>query len=153
MTGGTLLAIDIRYEQDVVLTRQRARQVASLLGLGPPDQTAFATAVSELARNAFQYAGHGRVTLRRPRRRRPARRPPGAGSCSVQDHGPGIADLATVLARAGTARATGLGLGLLGAKRLNDEFDVQLGPRPRARRSRSASALPPGLAGNRRPWS
>ena len=56
-----ILTIDIRYEQDVVLTRQRARQIAGLLGFSTQEQTALATAVSEIARNAFRYAGGGRV--------------------------------------------------------------------------------------------
>ena len=53
--------LDVRLEPDVVLARQRARQIAGLLGFAPLDQTRIATAVSEIARNAFQYAGGGRV--------------------------------------------------------------------------------------------
>uniref|UniRef100_A0ACD5GXL4 Uncharacterized protein n=1 Tax=Desertifilum tharense IPPAS B-1220 TaxID=1781255 RepID=A0ACD5GXL4_9CYAN len=56
-----LLNLEIRYEQDIVLTRQRARQIAQLLGFEAQDQTRIATAVSEIARNAFQYAQGGRV--------------------------------------------------------------------------------------------
>ena len=115
-----LLTIDIRYEQDVVLTRQRARQIAGLLGLSTHEQTAFATAVSELARNAFQYAGHGRTTFA-------VRTDSGPSSVlvvRVQDKGPGIPHLPTVLAGQYRSR-TGMGLGILGAKRLNDEFDIE----------------------------
>ena len=57
----SILSLEIRMEQDVVLARQRARQVAGLLGFDVQDQTRLATAVSEIARNAFQYAGGGRV--------------------------------------------------------------------------------------------
>src|SRR5271168_3234285 len=56
-----LLNMEIRLENDVVLARQRARQIASLLGFEKQDQARIATAVSEIARNAFQYAGGGRV--------------------------------------------------------------------------------------------
>ena len=141
MTTATLLNLDIRYEQDVVQTRQRARQIAALLELSQQEQTAFATAVSELARNAFQYAGHGRVSFA-------VRGDADAGrrqvlTVQVQDHGPGIADLPTVLS--GRYRSpTGMGLGLLGAKRLNDEFDV----RSTAGTGTTVTigkALPPGL--------
>ena len=54
-----LLTLEVRLEHDVVLARQRARQVAGLLGFDAQDQTRVATAVSEIARNAFQYAGGG----------------------------------------------------------------------------------------------
>ena len=53
--------MEIRLEHDVVLVRQRARQIAGLLGFESQDQTRIATAVSEIARNAFQYAGGGKV--------------------------------------------------------------------------------------------
>jgi len=56
-----LLTLDVRLEPDVVLARQRARQIAGLLGFPPLDQTRIATAVSEIARNAFQYAAGGKV--------------------------------------------------------------------------------------------
>src|SRR3569832_1702970 len=57
----TILTLEIRLEQDVVMTRQRTRQLAELLGFETQDQTRLATAVSEIARNAFQYAGRGKV--------------------------------------------------------------------------------------------
>ena len=62
----------IRYEQDVVAVRQRARQVAAAVGFDGQDQTRIATAVSELARNAFMYARRRRGRV--PRRGRSARR-------------------------------------------------------------------------------
>jgi signal transduction histidine kinase/ActR/RegA family two-component response regulator len=117
-----LLTVDVRYEQDVVLTRQRARQIAALLDLNVNEQTAFATSVSELVRNAFRYAGHGRVTfsLRADGQRQ-------ALLVRVQDQGPGIADLPAILE--GRYRSqTGMGLGLLGSKRLNDEFEIESTP-------------------------
>jgi anti-sigma regulatory factor (Ser/Thr protein kinase) len=54
-----LLSLGIRDEHDVVLARQRARQIAALLSFDTQDQTRIATAVSEFARNAFNYARGG----------------------------------------------------------------------------------------------
>jgi len=115
-----ILTTEIRSEHDVVLARQRARQIASLLGLDAQDQTRIATAVSEIARNAYQYAGGGKVVFEL-----------GSGpprlQISVRDRGPGIARLADVLD--GRYRsATGLGVGILGARRLSDRFTIRSAP-------------------------
>src|SRR2546426_1159461 len=59
-----ILSVVIKYEHDVVAARQRARQIAGLLGFDTRDQTRIATAVSEIARNAFTYAGGGHVEFR-----------------------------------------------------------------------------------------
>ena len=56
-----ILTLEIRYEQDVVMARGRTRQIAELLGFDTQAQTRIATAVSEISRNAFQYAGGGKV--------------------------------------------------------------------------------------------
>ena len=56
-----IINVEIRYEHDVVLSRQRARQIAELLGFDRLEQVQIATAVSEIARNAFQYAQRGKV--------------------------------------------------------------------------------------------
>lgn len=110
-----LLTLHLRYEQDVVLARQRARQLGELLGFDAQEQTRLATAVSEVARNAFRYAGGGQVTFLLTLTQLVIR---------VEDHGPGIADLDAIFD--GRYRsATGMGLGLLGAKRLTDDFDVR----------------------------
>mgnify|MGYP001058634961 CR=1 FL=1 len=58
-----LLVVRIHYERDIVLARQRARQVAAALGCEPQDQVRISTAVSEIARNAFEYGGGGSVTF------------------------------------------------------------------------------------------
>ena len=70
----TLLTVDLVHEHDVVLARQRARQLAAEFKLDGQDQTRFATAVSELARNAHQYAGGGPVSNRKSTRPPPASR-------------------------------------------------------------------------------
>lgn len=59
--GTPLISINIQSEPDVVFARQRARQIASLMYFDPLDQTRIATSVSEIARNAFLYAGGGRA--------------------------------------------------------------------------------------------
>ena len=59
-----LLRMEIRREHDVVLVRQRARQIAASLKFDSQEQTRIATALSELARNAFEYAGGGVVEFR-----------------------------------------------------------------------------------------
>jgi signal transduction histidine kinase/CheY-like chemotaxis protein len=114
-----LLTVRVRYEHDIVGARRRARQLAGAVGFDTPEQTRIATAVSELARNAFTYAGGGTIeyglegTL-----------PPQLLTIRVSDRGPGIRDLATVLS--GQYRSTtGMGLGLIGTRRLMDTFDIQ----------------------------
>jgi signal transduction histidine kinase len=119
-----LLTLEIRYEQDVVLARQRARQVAQALGFDAQDQTRIATAISELARNAYEYARGGRVRFEVE----PAA---GVGRPSlvvrVSDSGPGIADVQAVL-DGRYVSSTGMGLGLTGARRLADRFRIDTAP-------------------------
>jgi signal transduction histidine kinase len=116
-----LLRADIRHEQDVVLIRQRARHIAMLLGFDSQDQTRIATSVSEIARNAFEYAGGGRVGFLVSGGGRPAY------LIRIADDGPGIANLDAVL-EGRYESPTGMGLGLLGARRLVDLFDIRTGP-------------------------
>lgn len=117
--SGALLTVRIREEQDIVATRQRARQIAALLGFDRTEQTRVATAVSELARNAYQYAGGGAVQFELE-----GAAAPQLLSITVTDRGPGIARLDEVLA--GSYRSdTGMGLGLVGTRRLMDRFAVE----------------------------
>jgi signal transduction histidine kinase/CheY-like chemotaxis protein len=114
-----LLTLAIEAERDVVLARQRARRIAELLGFDPQDQTRIATAVSEIARNAFNYARRGRVEFVVE-----GRTAPQLFRVQVSDAGPGVADLDTVLS--GAYRSpTGMGLGIVGARRLMDQFDIE----------------------------
>src|SRR5215475_3248183 len=111
-----VLTVALQFEDDVVLARQRARQIARLLGFDAQDQTRIATAVSEIARNAFRYAGGGRVEFRVE-----GRTPPQLFWVRVDDRGPGIEKLDSVLD--GTYRSdTGMGVGIVGARRLVDRF-------------------------------
>ena len=110
--------ITLLTERDVVQTRQRAREVAAQLGLDNQDQIRLATATSEIARNAFRYAKNGRVTfsleLDSPQRL----------SVTVSDTGSGIPNLEEILQ--GRYRSeTGLGMGLIGTRRLMDEFEIE----------------------------
>lgn len=113
-----LATVDLHFEDGVVLARQRAREVASLLGFDHGAQTRIATAVSELARNAHRYAGGGRVIFGVEDR---------SLTVEVVDQGSGIADVETVLS--GTYRSTtGMGFGLIGVRRLMDGFEISSGP-------------------------
>src|SRR5262245_46743436 len=115
----SILSMELRGEHDVVLARQRARQIAGLVGLDSQDQTRLATAVSEIARNAFQYAGGGRVEFLVDGT--------GALVVRVRDAGPGIEGLAAILD--GRYRSpTGMGVGILGVRRLMDRFHIESAP-------------------------
>ena len=117
-----LISLAIDYEQDVVASRQRARQVAALLGFEAQDQTRIATAVSEIARNAFRYAGKGRVEFELE-----GNSAPQLLIVRIADRGPGIRDLNAILD--GRYRSsTRMGLGILGARRLMDQFGIRSAP-------------------------
>jgi len=128
MTGGMgqtpradrkpLLSLRIRTEPDIVVARQRARQVSTLLGLTAPDQVGLATAVSEIVRNAVLYAGEARVEFEMDISSRPQ-----FLWVQVTDQGPGIKDLQGVLAGRFQSK-TGLGTGISGARRLTDKFEI-----------------------------
>lgn len=114
----SLLTVEIRYEQDVVLARQRSRQIAGRLGFDARGQAWVATAVSEIARNAFQYGGGGRVEFRLEEAL------PQQFVIAVRDQGPGIASLREIL-DGHYISPTGMGLGIIGARRLMDTFEIQ----------------------------
>jgi signal transduction histidine kinase/CheY-like chemotaxis protein len=114
-----LLSLVIRHEHDIVAARQRARQLAALVGFDAQDQTRIATAVSEIARNAFQYAEGGRIEFVVE-----GRTAPQIFLVRVCDEGPGIADVSGVLTGHYRSR-TGMGLGILGARRLMDQFHLE----------------------------
>ncbi len=117
-----LLMIAIGVETDIVLVRKRTRRLAELIGFDAQDQTRITTAVSEIARNAFEYAGGGQIEFRLI-----GDKAPQTFTISVRDRGPGIANVQTILAGLHKS-ATGMGLGLLGARRLMDEFHIDTKP-------------------------
>ena len=112
----------INIEQDVVLARQLTRKLAQECGMRLIDLTKLVTAVSELARNTMVYGGGGdmdwqilddnhKVGLR----------------LTFRDEGPGIPDIKLAMTDGWTS-GSGLGLGLTGAKRLVDEFELDTAP-------------------------
>ena len=135
-----LLQVVIASETDIVQVRSRTRRLAELLGFDLQDQTRITTAVSEIARNAYEYARGGHISFRltgEARRR--------IFEVVVRDRGPGIADLDAVLS--GTRKsATGMGIGLIGARRLMDDFEITSRPGEgtvvRMRRTLPAGGVP-----------
>jgi signal transduction histidine kinase/DNA-binding response OmpR family regulator len=117
-----LLTVRLLGEQDVVTARQRARRIAELVGFDPVLQTRMATAVSEIARNAFRYARGGKVEFEIE-----GMLPPQLFLVRVEDDGPGIQDLEAVLSGRFVS-ATGMGLGIVGARRLMDQFEIVSSP-------------------------
>jgi serine/threonine-protein kinase RsbT len=115
--------IPIESDADVVTARQRAREMAGALELTTTDQTLLATAISEVARNITTYAKRGEVLLS------VVRDDHGRKGIQVvaRDEGPGIENLELAL-RDGYTSGSGLGLGLPGARRLVDDFDIQTTP-------------------------
>lgn len=117
-----ILTVTIRRERDTVDARQRARQIARLLGFDAQDQTRISTAVSEIARNAFNYAGGGKVEYLVE-----GTTAPQLFMIRVSDKGPGIRDLDAILSGRYES-ATGMGLGITGARRLMDQFQIESEP-------------------------
>jgi len=115
-----LASTTIKTEEDVVEARRQARDIAIKLGFDANDQTRMATAVSEIARNAYHYAAGGVAEfLVDPET--------GRYEVRISDPGPGIVELKKILE--GTYRSkTGMGLGIIGAKRLMDDFQIETKP-------------------------
>jgi len=150
-----LVTTELRFEQDLVQARQRARQIAALLGFETQDQTRIATSVSEIARNAFEYGGGGKVEFAVSTQPRRSGDHAGAGYrgvsalqsslvVNIQDSGKGIADLPAIL-EGQYHSTTGMGLGIIGAKRLMDEFEIwsTRGQGTRVRMSKTLPAAAP----------
>ena len=113
----SLLATDIRYENDLVLVRQHARSVSGLLGFDEMEQARIAAAVSEITRNALKFAGGGRVEflVEAGAERHPLL------IISVSDDGPGIADLQGIL----NGAVKPAGMGIVSARRLVDDLQLK----------------------------
>lgn len=115
--------LPIRSGDDVVRVRQQVRTAAAENGLSLVDQTKLVTAASELARNTLVHGGGGtaRVEVVKSSNGRKGVR------LHFTDEGPGIADIGLALTD-GWTTGTGLGLGLSGARRLVDEFELSSQP-------------------------
>ncbi|MBM7707057.1 anti-sigma regulatory factor [Chryseomicrobium aureum] len=112
-------SVDIITEWDIVAARQLGRNEAKEVGFGTVDQARITTAISELARNIYLYAGKGKITIERVT--------DGAMKGIIiisADQGPGIADLRKVM-EDGYTTSGGLGAGMPGVKRLMDDFKVE----------------------------
>ncbi|HSY85361.1 MAG TPA: anti-sigma regulatory factor [Verrucomicrobiae bacterium] len=112
----------IRAGDDVVRARQAVRALALQAGFSLVDQTKIITAASEIARNTLDYGGGGELTLEllRDGARRGLR-------LTFVDQGPGISNIDQAL-KDGYSTGNGLGLGLSGAKRLSNEFEIHSKP-------------------------
>lgn len=111
--------VSIQKEWDIVAARQMGREIAKQLGFGTVDQARITTAISELARNIYLYAGEGQIcfeiveTLEQK-----------GMTIVATDSGPGIEDLSLVM-QDGYTTSGGLGAGLPGVRRLMDDFDME----------------------------
>jgi serine/threonine-protein kinase RsbT len=112
------IRVPIECDADLVTARAEGRAMAERLGFSRTDATLIATAISEVARNIVVHAGHGELLLRGAEE---------GHRCALvvvaRDEGPGIPDVRSAL-RDGEGWGHGLGLGLPGARRLMDEFEV-----------------------------
>lgn len=112
------VVVPIRADADVLLARQKARELAKSLKFSSSELTLIATAISEVARNIVTYAKEGEIVLhlvsKGPRR---------GIRVVAHDEGPGIADVTRAM-EDGFSTSSSLGLGLPGSKRLMDDFDI-----------------------------
>ena len=111
--------LPIATEADISIARDAAMRMALASEFTLADSTSLATAVSELARNILHYAMEGTIVLSRVNDK--GRK---GVKVTATDSGPGISNLDEILS-GGYVSKTGMGLGLLGTKRLMDQFDVQ----------------------------
>lgn len=111
--------VPIRSDLDIVTARVEGRELAKQLGFGVIDQARIATAISELTRNIVQYAEQGEAIMRRV---------DVGGRVGLeivcQDEGPGIPDVDLAM-QDGFSTSTSLGMGMPGARRLMDEFEIE----------------------------
>jgi anti-sigma regulatory factor (Ser/Thr protein kinase) len=118
---GDQTTINVAAEPDVVSVRHVARQLAAHVGFTQGDQTVIEAVISEIARNILSFAGRGEITLRTESGMQP-------GIVVIaRDQGPGIPDVSQAL-QEGFSTSGGLGLGLAGARRLMDTFEIVSAP-------------------------
>jgi serine/threonine-protein kinase RsbT len=118
LTGDKIQLAITSYE-DVIVARQKVREMMNAMGFSLLEQTRMITAGSELAHNIVVHAKRGHMTAERiEKNMQPGIR------CVFQDQGPGIKDLATAI-RQGTSASNALGLGLNGVKKLIRDFQIE----------------------------
>ena len=115
---GTEATLALRGDQDIAASRQLVRRLAQELGFSLVDQTKLVTATSELARNTVKYGGGGEMRVEALHRERLI-----GIKVAFVDEGPGIPDIEQAM-KDGWTTGAGLGLGLSGAKRLVNDFEI-----------------------------
>lgn len=112
------VVVPVRSDVDVIIARQEGRKLAAVLEFNTGDMTLIATAISEVARNIVNYAGMGEIVLSTVEE---------GGRRGIwivaSDNGPGMQDISLAM-QDGYSTSKGLGLGLPGARRIVDEFDI-----------------------------
>ena len=140
MTDALEKRVELNDEGDIVAARRAGRQMARDMGFGMANQTRLATAISELTRNAIEYADGGICIITDKSDQTQIRL-----LVTVEDHGPGIPSIEDAM-KDGFSTGRGLGAGLPGTKRLVQEFSIESEPghtrvnvavvRPRVQRGR-----------------
>lgn len=120
LNASTTVAID--HEADILAARKAGREVAQKLGFGGTDLVLIATAISEIARNIILYGKRGQMVFDVV-----AKAQLRGLTVTARDEGPGIADIPKAM-QDGYSTGKGLGLGLPGARRLMDEFEIASRP-------------------------
>lgn len=112
------ICVPIKLDVDIVIARQKGRELAMQINFSSSELTTIATAISELARNIVDYAVGGEIILRQARQN---------GKYGIvvvaRDNGPGIHDIEQAM-KDGYSTGKGLGLGLPGTRRLMDDFEI-----------------------------
>lgn len=115
----TLLRSEIRTENDIVTARSRTRQIASYLKIDKQEEIRLATAVSEMARNVYQYAKKGSIEYRLELKK---------DKCwfmvEIRDNGPGIKQIQTIM-DGRYVSPEGMGVGIVGSQKLVEEFQLK----------------------------
>lgn len=112
------ICVPIKLDVDIVIARQKGRELAMQINFSSSELTTIATAISELARNIVDYAGSGEIILKLVRQ-------DGKNGIIIvaRDYGPGIYNIEQAMLD-GYSTGKGLGLGLPGTKRLMDDFEI-----------------------------
>lgn len=115
---GSDTRVPVRSDADIVTAREQGRALAAQVGFSKSDLTLLATAISEVARNIVEHAKGGEIQMNLFQQE-------GKHGIVVvaRDEGPGILDIRLAM-QDGYSTKRGLGLGLPGAKRLMDEFEI-----------------------------
>ncbi len=126
MTMNDHSCVEVSSEWDIVAARQAGRDLSKELGFGTVDQARVTTAISEIARNIYLYAGKGKICVESVEKTGLYKVQKGI-KITATDEGPGIEDIRQAM-EDGFTTSGGLGAGLPGVKRLMDEFSIDSNP-------------------------